>query len=332
MTKPESLGEMTLSTLEGEAGHQRKEVDRLARWIQADGRPDVVCLSNALLVGLVRRIREVLGPVKVVVSLQGEDSFLDSLPEPHRSRAWEIVSERCRDVDAFIPVSRTFGGIMTRRLDLDPDRVHAVHPGIRVDDHVPADSAPASPVIGYLARMTEAKGLVTLVTAFLAMREEDRLPGLRLRIAGSMTAADHGLVSEQKERIRAAGQAAQVDWLPNLTREEKLEFLRSLSVLSVPANHGEDFGLYVIEALASGVPVVQPDHGAFPELIAATGGGTLCAPDDPADLARALTELLLDPARARSLGAAGRAAVRKRFTVPHMTRKVLAVFERILAT
>jgi len=332
MTKPESLGEMTLSTLAGESGNQRKEVRRLARWIGRAGRPDVVCLSNVLLAGLVRRIREELGPVKVIAAVQGEDGFLDSLPEPHRSEAWDIVRERCRELDALMPVSRTYGEAMADRLAVDPSRVHTVYPGIRMDGHVPAGTAPEPPAIGFLARMTAAKGLSTLVTAFLAIRREGRMPDLRLCIAGSCTAADLPFVADLKERIREAGQSAAVDWLPNVSREEKLAFLKDLTVLSVPATCGEAFGLYVIEALASGVPVVQPRHGAFPELIADTGGGTLCAPDDPDDLARALTELLLDPARARALGAKGREAVLDRFTVDHMTGKTLEVLERTLST
>ena len=153
-----------------------------------------------------------------------------------------------------------------------------------------------------------------------------------LRIAGSCTAADGAFVDGLKQRIRDAGRADSVEWLPNVTREEKLEFLRGLTVLSVPATFGEAFGLYVIEALASGVPVVQPRHGAFPELIGETGGGTLCEPDDPEDLARALTGMLLDPARARELGAKGRESVLDRFTTRTMTEKTLAVFEEVLST
>src|SRR5438876_33858 len=83
-------------------------------------------------------------------------------------------------------------------------------------------------------------------------------------------------------------------------------FLQGLSAFSVPATYGESFGLYVIEALAAGVPVVQPNHAAFPELIEATGGGVLCEPDDPHALAAALAELLRDPAAARAIGARGR--------------------------
>jgi glycosyltransferase involved in cell wall biosynthesis len=329
MTRAGDLGEITVSTLLGESGRQVKELDRLATWLAGAGRPDVVCLSNALLVGLARTLRERLEPGALVSTVQGEDGFLDALPEPHRTRAWEIVGERARELDAVIPVSRTYGEVMTRRLGLDPARVHPVPNGLRLDGYEPAAASPTTPTIGYLARMSEAKGLETLVDAFLVLAGEDRVPGARLRIAGSRTAADRAFTEGLEERTREAGLEDRVDWLPNVSREGKLDFLRSLTALSVPATYGEAFGLYVIEALACGVPVVQPRSGAFPELIADTGGGTLCEPDDPADLARALTELLRDPERARTLGAAGREAVLDRYTVDSMARRVLAVFEEV---
>jgi len=331
MTTPESLGEITLSTLRGESGNQRKEVRRLVKWIAKSGRPDVVCLSNALLVGLARRIRKELGPVKVIATLQGEDAFLDSLPEPHRSRAWAIVGERCRELDALIPVSRFYADVMIEKLGVNPDLVHPVYPGLRIDGYEPTAAAPSPPVVGFLARMTPAKGLDTLVEAFLAIKRNEQVPGLRLRIAGSETTADRSFTNELRQRIEEAGHSAAVDWLPNISRDHKLEFLRTLSALSVPATCGEAFGLYMIEALAAGVPVVQPRHGAFPELIADTGGGILCEPNDPEDLARALTELLLDPPHARALGASGRKAVLDRFAVRHMTEQVLAVFASVSA-
>jgi glycosyltransferase involved in cell wall biosynthesis len=330
MTKPESLGEMTLSTLRGESGHQAKEIDRLARWLAREGTPDVVCLSNVLLVGLVRTLRERLGPVKIVCTLHGEDAFLDSLPEPHRSQAWDLVAERCRDLDALLPVSHYYADLMTERLGLDPERVRPVHNGIDVEGYEPAPSVAAPPAVGFLARMTPAKGLETLVDAFLALKRDAAVPDLRLHVAGSHTPADRAFTRRLEERIGAAGQSHAVSWQRNISRDEKLAFLRGLSVLSVPATYGEAFGLYVLEALAAGVPVVQPRHGAFPELLAELGGGVLCEPDKVDALAGALTDLLSDPARARSLGAEGRQAVLDRFTLRHMTERVLEVFAAIL--
>ena len=135
-----------------------------------------------------------------------------------------------------------------------------------------------------------------------------------------------------RERLRAEGALGQVEFHPNLDRAAKLEFLRSLSVFSVPARYGEAFGLYVIEAMAAGVPVVQPRAAAFPELIEATGGGLLCAEEDPQALAEAIEELLLDPARARALGEAGRRAVFERFSAEAMARAMAQVYAEVAGT
>ena len=106
-------------------------------------------------------------------------------------------------------------------------------------------------------------------------------------------------MNDLKGRLEQAGIANAAEFRPNLTHTEKQRFLRELTVLSVPTRSGEAFGLFVIEALASGVPVVQPDTGAFPELIELTGGGILHAPGDAGSLADALERLLLDPALCR---------------------------------
>ena len=130
-------------------------------------------------------------------------------------------------------------------------------------------------------------------------------------------------------RLADAGYIGEVSFNPNLNRAEKLEFLQALTVFSVPANYGEAFGLYVIEALAAGVPVVQPRAAAFPELIAATGGGVLCEPNDSKSLADALEELLLNPDRARVLGEAGRQAVAEQFSAEVMAQATLQVLAAV---
>lgn len=325
MTNASALGAMTLSMLRGEVGRQRKEVEKLIDWLSGQPRPDVLLLSNVMLAGLVRRLREVFG-ARVVCSLQGEAPFLDALPEPYRAQCWDVLRERVADVDAFVPVSRWYGELMGARLGLDPARVHPVHNGIEADDYAALERDPGPPTIGYLARMCADKGLPTLVEAFLLLRE--RVPGARLRIAGVQLASDAQLIETLDARVREAGAGAAVDVLANIGRAEKLAFLRTLDALSVPATYGESFGLYLLEAWAAGVPVVQPHHGAFPELIGATGAGLLCAPDDPAALAAALEALLLDEDRRRALGAAGRAAVLERFTVSSMATGV----ERVCGT
>ena len=330
MTKAAELGEMTLSMLNGEAGHQAKELEKLVEWLREEERPDVVSLSNVLLVGLAGRIKRAL-KVPVVCSLQGEDTFLDSLPEPYLTRAWQAAARAAQHVDAFIPVSAYYGGVMRERLSIPEAKLHVVHNGIDLEGY-PTEPGPAphAPTIGYLARMHHAKGLPTLVDAFILLKQKNTIPDLRLRIAGSITDADEPLVNAQREKLRAAGCAASAEFLPNLERKAKIDFLRGLTVFSVPATYGESFGLYLIEAMAAGVPVVQPRHAAFPELIERTGGGTLYEPFEPAHLAGALEALLLDPERARAIGLQGQRAAHAGFGADRMAAQVAEVYRQVL--
>ncbi|MBI5365774.1 MAG: glycosyltransferase family 1 protein, partial [Planctomycetes bacterium] len=123
-TDPRALGALTVSTLRGAAGRQAKEVARVVRWLAAGPRPDVLLLSNALLLGLARPLREGLGGTPVACTLQGESAFLDALPEPERSEAWKLAAAAAAagDVARFLPVSRWYGREMFWRLGLAPER------------------------------------------------------------------------------------------------------------------------------------------------------------------------------------------------------------------
>ena len=315
MTSPEQLGESTVAMLQPDAAH--RELERLLVWLRAQPPPDVICLSNSLLSGLAGPLKKEFR-VPIVCTLQGEDSFLEALPEPYRQRSWELLAQRCTAVDHFIAVSKYFADVMAGRLGLAAGRVSVAHPGIAVDEFPPATAA--EPVIGYLARMHPAKGLDTLVEAFLLVKT----PGARLRIAGAMTGGDKPFVASLREKL-----GGRADFMPNLDRAAKVEFLRSLAVFSVPATSGEAFGMYILEALAAGVPVVQPRHGAFSEVLAATGGGVLCEPNQPSSLAVELDQLLGNPARARQIGALGRQTVRDKFTIHVATGAVEAILRKV---
>ena len=310
MTRAKDLGIAAVEMLRGES----REVDRLHAWLRTQPEFDLVCLSNSLLSGLARHFQ-----VPVVCTLQGEDGFLDGLPEPYRSQAWELLAERCAGINHFIAVSQYFGDRMRDRLGLPVERVSFVHPGITTHEFKPTIAT--TPTVGYLARLHHAKGVDLLAEAFLQLN----VPGARLRIAGAMTGSDKPLVKMLQRKL-----GDRAEFLTNLDHAAKLDFLRSLSVLSVPALPGEAFGLYVIEALAAGVPVVQPRHSAFPEVLAKTGGGLLCEPNNPAALAAGLRELLLDPVRARQLGEAGRQVVRAEFSVEAMTQKTETILQQVI--
>lgn len=327
MTSAKMLGEMTVGSLKGREGKQWGEWHQLINWIKQEAKPDVVSLSNSLLSGLAPALAEEVG-VPVLVSLQGEDSFLDTLIEPWRSEAWEAMQTNARSVSRFIAPSAFYQRLMAERLGVPLEKIAVLPNGLDLTPFPVAEADPNWPTIGYLARMIHGKGLGTLVDAFIELTRRKSLPRVRLRIGGAFTPMDEAYVREQQAKLAAAGCAERVTWHPNLSFEEKMRFLGELSVFSVPATYGEAFGLYVVEALASGVPVVQPDHGAFPELVTVTGGGLLCRPDDVASLADQLEVVLKDESLRDQLVNRGRAAARNEFTAARMAER----FEEVMTS
>ncbi len=326
MTSARDLGEMTVGSLLGEKGRQWVEWGKLVRWIVDEHRPDVVSLSNSLLIGLAPALSQ--RGLPVVVSLQGEDAFLDTLVEPYRTQAWDLMQDNARSVARFIAPSQFYADLMTRRLGVEAGKMSVVFNGLDLSLYQRESHQPDTPVIGYLARMIHGKGLTTLVDAFISLAKRGRVPQARLRIGGAATPSDEAYINSLKSKLRDAGLEERVSWEPNLSFDEKVLFLNALSVFSVPATYGEAFGLYVIEAQACGVPVVQPRHGAFPEILALTQGGLLCEPDDAISLADRLEELLLDPDKRQRLGQTGKSQVQTCFTAAGMAEK----FECVLNT
>jgi glycosyltransferase involved in cell wall biosynthesis len=327
------LGDLAVSMLAGEDGRQRKEVARLIDYLAGAG-ASVINLTNMLIAGCVPAIKRRLN-VPVVVTLQGDDVFLDSLPESHRQAAISHIERLGRQVDAFITFSRDYADRMAQSLGLARERFHIVPLGVEAEDFgassAGGDGGRKGPplTVGYLARHSPAKGFHVLVEAFIRLRSRPGMENVRLRSAGWLGESDRRYFDEQMAKLYAADMSGDYEYAGVVDRRGKIEFLRGLDVLSVPTTMREPKGLYVLEALASGVPVVEPNHGAFPELLAATGGGELCAPGDAASLADALESLLGDADRRRALGEAGREAVRRSFTTEVMARATLEVYQRL---
>ena len=328
MTNASELGEMTISMLEGENGKQAKELDRFARWLSEIERPDVVILSTGMLLGLAKVISQDLR-FPLVCTLQGEDGFLDALPEPHRTEAWRLFSSNGEYVDAFIAVSHYYADVMKRRMNLHSDKCLVVQNGISLDGYGDPADAVETPTLGYMAHMRPAKGLDRLIDAFIQLKKRPEFRSLRLKIAGTMTRADRPFVGEMKKRLEDADVLSDASFYPNISRNEKIDFLKSLSALSVPATYGECFGLYIVEAMAAGVPVVQPRHGGFPEILDRTSGGILYEADDMGSYVSALAQLLSQPEHARQLGLRGRDAVQDHFNVDRMAQDILRILERV---
>ena len=335
-TRPEELGAMTVSMLKGMDGYQRREVLKLVDWLCTEVRPEVVCLTNALLSGMVPELKRRLN-VPVLVTLQGDDIYLDWLPPPYREQSLALIRANCASVDGYLTTSAYYADFMSGYLGLPRERLHIVYPGINltgfdVDRGNGTAGRDGPRTVGYLARICPEKGLHVLVEAFDRLRQLPGVPPCRLHAAGYLSEHDRPYLNDLRKRIEQRGWSDRFAYAGEVDHAGKVAFLRGVDVFSVPTTYREPKGLYLLEAWACGVPVVQPRHGAFPELIEATGGGLLVNPDDPDDLARGLRELLADAERRRQLGARGRAAVVERFHADQMALDTLDVFRRYVTT
>jgi glycosyltransferase involved in cell wall biosynthesis len=322
MTSARVHGAMALSMLRIEDSHFGKELDKLINWLAID-KPDILCLGTALQAGMIRQLKQRLG-VKIICCFQGEDSFLDGLPEPFKSACWSELRSRLEEADLLVAPSQFYADLMRQRLDAPGLRIEVMPNGIDLDGYRVANPT-SPPVIGYLARMIREKGLPELVEAFIHLRTALRHPDARLHIAGAATAGDSALIGQLKHQLDAAGLGEQVTWSPNISREQKADMLSSLTLFSVPATYPEAFGLYLLEALASGVPVVQPRASSFPEIITTSGGGMLVPPGDTIALATAWHELLNRPEALQSLREKGRHAAEQSYSVQAMRDRFLAL-------
>jgi glycosyltransferase involved in cell wall biosynthesis len=326
---PRMLGALTVSTLRGEGGYQRKEIEKLVYWLHGDPCPDVVNLPNSMLIALAAPIRRVLQR-PIVVTLQGDDLFLDGLVEPYKSQSLALIRQHVDEVDLFVSVSEYYTNYMSSYLGIPRAKLRTVPLGITVSDFAaPAPLTRKPFTIGYFARVAPEKGLHNLVDAYRIMRHERGLPPSRLAAAGYMGRDQQAYYENIERKLQSWGLAGEFHYAGTLDRDAKTRFFQSLDVLSVPSGYHEPKGLYLLEAMASGVPVVQPNHGAFPEMLQKTGGGLLARSEQPADIADALMDIWRDPARAAEMGARGAQGVRDHYTIARMADAILEVYSEL---
>ena len=328
-TRATGLEEMTLSMLDGEEGRQATELDHLIHFLGTDLKPDVVHLSNALLLGLARRLKNDLN-IPVVCSLQDENEWIDPMNEKYQNLVWSKMGERANDVDAFIAASKYYAKRSQETMAIPDEKIHVVYGGIDLTKYQQAPHTFNPPRIGYLCRMSEYFGLGIIVEAFIQLKQSDKYPDLNLSLMGGYTGDDKPFVKKMIKKLKKASVIDDVQIYDSFDIEHRLEFLQSLSVLSVPVPGGEAFGAYQVEALASGVPIVEPNVGGYPEFVEATGGGILYEPNDPENLAKALSTLLDNPDRIRELGKKGRKVVMEKYSMQNMANNILDVYKKVV--
>ncbi len=299
------LGDLTVSMLRGDKGNQRKEVLRLGQFLKDSVQPDVLLLTNVLVGGGIPHWKQQLG-VPVVVILQGDDVFLDYLPPDSARAATDSISQIAQYVDRFIVHSRFYGEAMSSRLGIDPQKMAIAPLGINATEFAAVARPDERPhrSIGYLARFAPEKGLQHLVDAFILLKQDPAMDDVRLEIAGWLGEDHRTFADAQFQKLSAAGLDSHYRHHGIIDRDQKIRLLSEIDLLCVPTDFLEPKGLYALEAMATGTPVVLPNHGAFPELIQSSGGGWLVEPRSPSNLAQQLARILNDRDAMRAAGIA----------------------------
>ena len=330
-TPYDELAGLTLSMLRGTHGHQRKEVDRLAASLASDIRPEIIHLTNALLSGLVPALKQRMPDVPIVVELQGDDIFLNALPSDARQQAIELIRTNGAQVAGFQATSTAYADAMASYFGIDRQRISVVLPGIELANWPTPPVPPARPfTVGYFARICPEKGFHHAVSAFQILKRH--YPEAELHVGGWLGPANKAFFNAQCARLKEAGVAASMRHIECPGLSEKRAFMLGCDILSVPTVYHEPKGLYVLEAWAAGVPVVQPAHGSFPELIQRGGGGILVTPDNPEALAEGWIRLATNPEMRQILGAQGRQSVESLFTARQMAAETSKWYGEVIAS
>lgn len=330
-TNPKMLGEMTVSVLKGEDGFQRKEIHKLIDWLKRERLPDVISLPYSLLLGLAGPLKRELN-VPICCTLQGEDLFLDSLKEPYRAQALDLIRSHIEHVDLFLPISEFYAEFMPGYLGIPSEKMRVVPIGINLKGFEAAKAKTnGSFTVGFLGRIAPEKGLHVLAEAYKLMRDDIGQGDVRFEAAGWMAADCKSYLAEIKKRFDEWGLAAEFNYRGVLDRPQKIEFLRTLDVMSVPATYDEPKGVSLLEAMACGVPLVQPRRGAFTEIVEKTSGGLLVEPDNAQSLADGLLKIFRDRTLAGELSGNGARGVREKYSAAHMADRALEAYERVIS-
>ncbi len=214
-------------------------------------------------------------------------------------------------------------------MNLPEDKVHTVHLGIDPADYPFLNSVNKKQEIGFISRMNHENGLDIAIDAFLLLKKEKGYEDVHLHLTGGSTGEDAGFLKEQKKKIEASGLRPFIHFWEGFEGHHRMNFLGRMQLLSVPVRNGEAFGIYLTEAMASGIPVVQPKLGAFPEIVGKGGGGVIFEPDTPEALKEAWKSIIDDTGKMEKLSNEARASVEKHFDINVQAEKLVEIYNMI---
>jgi glycosyltransferase involved in cell wall biosynthesis len=330
-TRTEGLEDMTLNMIKGENAFPEKELTRLVDYLCKDGKPDVIHLSNALIIGLARQLKRKMD-VKIVCSLLNEDDWINEMAEPFQSNAWSLIAREAPNVDAFLTPSEYYKQFFISKTGLADLKFNVVPLGLDPDhDILSVVKKENWPAIGYFCRVNSHNGFDKLVDAFIRIKSGGSLPALTLHVSGGYTGDDKPFIAEQIRKIKEAGLKSFIKIYPEFHGDRKQQFFSNIDIMCVPVRKYDGYGLYLLEANAAGVPVVQPATGAFPEIVGRTGGGITYSPDTIEELSDSLIKALNNKEMLLKLGAEGKATVLRDLSLEKMSESLSKVYNSIMS-
>lgn len=325
-TDPKGLEKMTISVMQGESGSQAEELNTLIQWLSNEVKPDVVHLSNALLIGLGAKIKKALG-IPVFCTLQDEDHWLDKMEEPYATLGWQLIQSGAEWIDGFVSVSQYYAGYIQQRLSLPADKFSVIPSSVDIHQYQARTPSLAPMTIGYLSRISDDLGIDTLFSAFQELKKNPEFKTLKLKISGGICSEDKRVYKRLKAKIARQAYARDVIWVPDLYKQDINAFFESLTVLTVPSHKPEASGLFILEAMAAGIPVVQPAIGGYVEIIQNTGGGIMYQPNSWQKLAETLAALLSNRDKLEALSQKARTAVGETYSPENMVTKLIQLYQ-----
>lgn len=327
-TRAKGLEDMTISMLLGEQGEQKEELDKMVDWIVEHCKPDVIHISNALLLGLAKKLKERTG-VPVLCSLQDEDVWVDAMNPQFQQPIWDLMHKRAEDVDALVAVSNFFAQTMKEKMNLPAEKVHTFYLGVDTEDYQFISSKEKPRNVGYISRMCHENGFDIVIDAFINLKKKPGFEDVKLIATGGSTGDDNKFIKEQKRKIRDNKLEGSFEIMPEFEGDDRHNFFKQVSLISVPVRIGEAFGMYLLESMASGVPVVQPALGAFPEIVQISGGGVNYMPNNPEKLSETWAELLVNPEKLEELSLAGVKGTIEKFNIHNHAAEIIGLYESL---
>lgn len=328
-TRAKGLEEMTISMLLGEEGKQREDLEHMADWIAENCNPEIIHLSNALLLGLAHKLKERTN-VPVICSLQDEDVWVDVMTPASRDEVWKLMHEKSQYVDLFVSVSNYYASVAMGKMKIPAEKMETLHLGVDPLSFLGIHKLSKERNIGYLSRLNYDNGLDILVDAFIILKKQKGFEDVKLVLTGGSTGDDTQFINNLKKKLKKENRIQDIDFCEDFVCEDRTNFFKKISVLSVPVRLGEAFGMYLLESMAAGVPVVQPALGAFPEIIELSGGGVIYEPNTPEKLAQALEGILNDRELLIEKSTNAYQGIVKHFDIKVQAEKLVKLYEKTI--